>query len=242
MNIKNKPLKSSALMLVIGMLMFLPGCFKKKIKVLSTGYADTSVIPNGFRYNKSFAVAPCDTDGTQKNELQTKEVEKKVCVALEDQGYTISPLDTADYCLLFNYGCESDTQTQQVLKYIPGTTYTTSGNVNTTYGYWGGYNETTTSSGSYAFVPETYTFYTKSLSFFVYDAKQCLKIKTNKMPPQIWNGSAWNVDQNPNLRTCLDFLIIRLTDLLGQNTLKPSTTNMYIDDPDVEWLRENYAQ
>jgi hypothetical protein len=212
-------------------------------------YADVSKIPAGFSKEDSFMVSGGSiVNGIEvKSELQTKELTKKVNIILKKLGYQVANcLQDAKYCILFNYGLTSESKILNTTKYIPGTSVTTTGSLNGIYGYYGQYKEQSQSSGTYILVPEEYTFYTKFLSFHVYDANamhialEDAKNSELKLPPVIWHGFTQNIDQGADLRLYLDFLCISLCNLIGKNT--PGTINTYIyeDDEVIIWLRNTY--
>jgi len=213
-----------------GLLVLLPACTPKNIHIDITAYADTSVIPNGFLKKKSFAVIGGSyvKGVNQNNELQTKELERKVSNILKDKEYIVTTnIEEADYCLFFNYGSSSETKVLNTLKYIPGETCTTTG----TLGLYR-YNQESATSGTYVYVPEEYTFHTKFLVCYVYDAKLCQNLNQDIMPPQIWYGLAYGVDEYTDLRKYLELLLVQLFDFFGDNS--PGTVSTKASEDDIE--------
>lgn len=236
-------MKNMAIALIMGsILTVLPGCIRQPIRISSTSYADTTKISNGFSKDKSFAVAsiPSADGAGQQNELQSKELEQKIAIAMNHNGYHIENSASANYYLLFDYGIKAETKTLNVAKYIPGQTVTSTGSLSGTYGYYGQYNQLSTSSGTYVYMPEDHTFFTKFLNFYVYDANECKTSSKNKTPPQIWQGTAWNIDEYGDLRAYLDFLIVHLVRIFGKNSVGTITNDMYGDDQSVALLRHTY--
>jgi hypothetical protein len=225
-------------------LLLLPACMRREIRVATNSYADATFIPNGFVKGKSFAVSGGSyVDGIeQKNEMQTKELTKKVSLVLDSEGYSVKQnLNQADYCIIFNYGSKSETKILNMPIYIPGQTTTSTGTVSGVRGYYGQYQQESATSGTYIYMPEEYTFYTKFLCFSVYDAKQCQSSRGGeKMPPQIWYGQVWNVNEQSDLRSYLDFLLIQLFKSFGKDSQGTITSSIYEDDESVAWLRHSY--
>jgi hypothetical protein len=236
------------LFLSIGVLTCLPSCVKRTISISGTTYADTSAIPHGFSKKNSFAVASASSEDAKlgQGKLQTKEVEKKIAIVLKKRGYQVNQSQNADYAIVFNYGKKSETKVINVAKYIPGQSITSTSTLSGTYGYYGQCNQHAYTSGTYVYMPEEYTFCTKFLRFHVYDLKQyVLSQKYNffgkaQTPPHIWEGVVWNVNTSEDLRSYLDFLIIRLVSILGKNTPGTLTLEMLTDDPEVTDLRHTY--
>ena len=54
-----------ALSLILCLIVTLPGCFKRSIRMTKTAIADTSVIPTGFDCQSSFALMADDPDDLQ---------------------------------------------------------------------------------------------------------------------------------------------------------------------------------
>lgn len=206
--------------------MLLPGCFKRTVRVGGNFYGDRDVIPNGFAKNSRFVVAGNSVvNGVEQfNELQTKEVKKKIELFLKSKDYRVRDrLEDSDYCIIFNYGSKTETKVVNVREYVPGGTTTTQGKVNL-YGYQSNsanYSETTAHAGTYIYVPREYTYCTKFISLYVYNAASCKKeldSKSGVTPPQIWYGLVWQVDGCTDLRPYIDFLLVGLSDFFGKNT------------------------
>jgi len=72
-------------------ILFLSGCIRQ-FNIKTTAYSDSKVIPNGFEKKKSFCLANASgaEDAEQNNdELQTKELEKKIALMLVNRGYSV---------------------------------------------------------------------------------------------------------------------------------------------------------
>lgn len=241
------------IILLSATIVLLPGCFQRSVRITSTAFADSNLRPDGFSKNKSFSIVNIE----QKNELQTKELGQKISIILENKGYAVKNLKDADYCLIFYYGIKSDTQICNVAKYIPARTansrgtygyhgqcqqpFTSTTNLNGTYGYDCQCQQRNQSSGAFVYIPELHTFYTKFLSFYVYDANSWKKSlnDNNEMPLQIWQGVASSVDEFGDLRPYLDFLVIHLFDIFGKNTPESSII-LHENNQSVMWLRHAY--
>jgi hypothetical protein len=237
-------------LLFIPLIFFLSGCCQRKVKIARSAYANTEYVTNGFSKHSSFIVLPSPSESDDT--LLGKEVGKKISIVLQDNGYsTVKQKKDADYCLFYAYGMKSETRTINELKYIPGETITTTGTVSGAYGrcnnysYYGQHQQQSRSSGSFIYVPEQYTFYSKFLTCHIYDKKNNKKTVLNKKPENkslLWYGAAINNDLSVDLRSTLDFLIISLLDLLGINTQEIDTVTMYEKDERVTSLRSTYLE
>ena len=184
-------------------------------------YSDKQFIPNGFPPGSTFSVAP----GNDTNPMFSKEVTEKISQILRNRGYEIADFNKADYILVFNTAITSSTTMINVPKYVPGQTQTKSGAVYGTYGYAGSYNEKTESSGSTVYVPEEYTYFTRGVGIFVYDAKLYRK---KKIEEQVWSGMAISSGENSDLRDVVDYLLVSVFGYFGQNTKK--NIDIYMSD------------
>jgi hypothetical protein len=207
------------------LLIMLSGCLRQTVHVSATSYANKKELPSGFLPGNSFAISCVE----QKNELQTLELEQKVALVLKGRGYCIATQENADFLLRMNYGITHEDRTVNVEKYIPGqvfTTVTPSGH--RIYG---------STSSTITYVPETHTFFNKFLTLYAYDAQKFLS--SNK-PSEIWSGSATSYDEDSDLRSDLDFLLVGLMDSFGKNTQGIVHFHIPEDDKAVTWLRDAY--
>jgi len=223
-------------------LSLLTGC-ARKINIKTTAYTDPRRLSHGFEKKKSFCLAGVScADGISQNndELQTKELEKKISIMLENKGYLIEQSKFADYFLIFNYGCKAETITYNALKYLPGPFCQTNATLTDSYGYYGHYNQTT-SSGSFFYVPEQCTYYTKFLRFYVYDKSGGQKLVDNPEGPgeHLWSGLSYGVDEYADLRTYLDYLLVSMFNLFGGSGER--TDIMYEGNDGVKNLRQKMA-
>lgn len=233
-----------SLFLPVSFLLFLSGCGARRVNIKTTTFSDSNVIPNGFEKKKSFCITGGSyVEGVKQNndELETKELKKKISLMLENRDFVVTESNSADYFLLFNYGCKSDTISYNALHYIPGTTYTSNATYSGSRGYYGQCNATTTSSGSYIYLPTQQTFFTKFLCFYIYNKEgQQQMLKDNTIPSQhIWYGLSVGVDGYADLRYYLDFLLLSMFNSFG----KSGTVNDVIaeDDESMISLREQIA-
>lgn len=203
-------------------LTFLPSCFRQPIRIKANAIADKEIIPYGISCKNSLFI--CGTslvNGVEtKNELEIKELKRKLSYMLEKRGYRIvNSCEAASYCLMFNYGMTSETQTFNVLKYIPGQKVVASGTIYGKYG--GGYEEQIESLGSWTYMPEQHTFYTKFIVLNVHDSKRSLNLlKRSGMQSSsmIWNGNVYQIDECGDFRKYLDPLVVTLCNLFGRDT------------------------
>lgn len=223
---------------------------------------DREKIPSGFAKGSTLTVLPNNEDSEMgRSSLQTKEVAAKLSLGLAQRGYSIKKLsdpdrNNLDYVVMFNYGITSETRNEVKSFYIPGQTVTVQGNAST-FGHVNGsyshanYNEFTnastvaTSSGTYTYIPVTVTYHTKFLLCSVYDAKECQKYvdskdKNKKMPQELWQGTACNVNTDAELKCYLDYLIIQLCRLFGTATSSDISTTIVESDEDFELMRKAY--
>lgn len=225
------------LIVPLSIILLLPACFKQPIRVSGEAFADTTNLSNGFAKGSSFTLngSRYTKEGKEFNdELQTKELEKKIAIALEAKGFaTKDSQQDADYLINFIYSSASENKVLNVEKYIPGQSITAYSN-----GYYGKQSQTAYTSGTIVYMPEEHTFFIKLLNFQVYDLKN--RNHKNGKRPHVWKGSTWNVDESSDLRSYLDFLVIQLVEMLGKNTIKTVTVDLYDKDPAIKSLRQTY--
>lgn len=221
-------------MFFIGLLIILPGCAKRTIRVESTALADTTAIPRGFDVESTFVIVP-----PEPNNLQTKEITKKISLLLENKGHQVNQSQEADYYLCFEYGNKNETKVLNVPKYIPGPTTTSIGAITNDYQTVEQYNTLTQTSGTTVYVQEQHTFYNKFINWSVYDTKEALDKKPNDTMA-IWHGTATNNDENPDMRWTLDYLLVELSKLFGKNTIGYVSKDINYDYANVKQLRVAY--
>ncbi len=221
-------------------LLVLPGCWGRKINIRATAYADSTALPYGFEKQRSFCIDGASSiDGVKQpvDELEIKELSKKISHMLVNNGYRVAQHGAADYCLRFNFGCKRGTQTYNSLKYVPGKTYKTNTTVIGTSGL-NNYDQTTTAPGQFVFVPEYYSVFSKFLDFYVYDKKGYEQITKNDKAPSshVWYGHTESTDECPNMRTDVDYLLMAMFESFGEND--SFETSIPEKDKSVKLLRE----
>ena len=227
--------------------LFLFGCGARRVTVKTIAYSNNNAIRNILKEkNKSFAIdgTPYSDKVKQNNDLlATEELKKKISLMLEKKEYKIEKnIHNADYLLLFNYGCKAKNVSYDVPLYIPGQTYTSNATFTNSRGFYGGeYKQTTSTPGSFCYVPEQYTIFTKFINFYVYDKTGIQHITTNNkiLPPHIWYGSSIGSDKYDDLRTYLDFLLISIFKLFGENGER--SDYMDEDNESVDLLRKQMS-
>lgn len=224
------------------LLIVAPGCFKKRIHVSSTAYADRQAVPHGFAPGTSFAIAQSSHEGeeAQHPELLDKELSQKASILLKERGYRIKKLKAADYCLMLDYGSSCEKKVTESLRYIPGKTVGTTTTTIDCFGHCHLTRQETELPGKFVFVPEEYIDCTKFLSCTIYPAKEFASAQ-EQLPGQLWRAESWTVDQNTNLREYLDFLLIQNIDLLGAHLQTAYHKTWYEGDERVQALRDIYT-
>lgn len=224
-----KKLKIQRFLCILLILLFFSSCTRHYSISVDT-YADKQYIPKGFPANSSFAISP----GKDENQMFSKEVSQKIAQLLKDRGYRTDVPGKADYILVFNSAMTSSTATVNVPRYVPGQTQTTTGNVYGNRGYGGSYSEKTQTSGTTVYVPQTFTYFTRGLAIYVYDAETYRK---HSREEQIWSGIAISSGENSDLRQVIDYLLISVFSYFGDNTKKKVQISMPTDDEKVQKLR-----
>jgi hypothetical protein len=216
---------------LLSFLVVLPGCMKQ-IHVASNTFADRTIIPCGFSAGQSFSIA--STNNSQN--LFEKEVSQKIAYTLEEMGYEIAVTKPADFELQYRYERTSSKELINTPKYVPGTEQTTygtgnaHGNACTPFGCYHNsgsvhYQETTTTSGSIVYVPETVTLFTHKISIDVYRINPFLRDKKKEL---VWQGSAVCCDRSPDRRYIMDYLLQSVFKHFGKDT-KKNVHKEYID-------------
>ena len=220
---KFNTIKSLLLLLIL-----LPAC-GHKICIKHNAYANTKHIPQGFPYFSSFTVETVNHD----DPMLSQEITHKIEHMLQKNGYCIQHESKAHYYVLFDYHMKRTKKTIPVEKYIPGKTIISHGSelVN---GRAKLYQEETQTPGSWIYVPEEHTFFTKSIIIQVYDAQH---YRTGSKPTPIWQETANCCDENGDLRDSLDYLLVTAFKYFGKNTQKNIETTISSDDKDVAELR-----
>jgi hypothetical protein len=215
--------------IAVMVLAFLCSCARHYSISVDT-YADKQFIPAGFKPGSSFAIFPAK----EENPMFSKEVSQKIAQILKDRGYRVESANKADYVLIFNSGITSTTTKINVPRYIPGQTQSTSGTVYGNRGYAGSYSEKTQSSGTTVYVPQDYTFFTRGVAIYVYDAEMYRK---HEKEEQVWSGMAISSGENSDLRDVIDYLLVSVFSYFGDNTKKNVKISMAEDDEKVHKLR-----
>lgn len=217
----NKSIASKAL--ILSSLALLPGCMKQ-IQVSSNTFADKTIIPCGFAAGQSFSVS--SLNGSPQ--LFEKEVSQKIAHALEEMEYEIELTSPADFDLYYAYERTSRKELINTPKYIPGTEQRTYGSGNaygnghSPFGCYHNsgsvqYQETTTTSGSIVYVPETITIFTHKISIDVYRINPFLR---NEKKQLVWQGSAICCDSSGDRRYIIDYLLKSIFKHFGKDTKK----------------------
>jgi len=217
----NKSIASKAL--ILSSLALLPGCMKQ-IQVSSNTFADRTIIPCGFSAGQSFSI----TSVNSSHQLFEKEISQKIAYILEERGYEIELALPSDFDLYYQYERTSSKELINTAKYIPGTEQTTygtgnaHGNACTPFGCYHNsgsvhYQETTTTSGSIVYVPETVTLFTHKISIDVYRINPFL---CNKKKELVWQGSAICCDRSGDRRYIVDYLLKSIFKHFGKDTRK----------------------
>lgn len=216
--------------LLLSLILLLPGCLQQPTRVSHQMLADKSKIPSGFSKNKSFLIigGEYQINGIkQNNKLQDKELEKKLTLALEQQGYTIQPLQDEnydiDYAIAYKYGISGRKKTAYEPKVVTGSVWSSKNNALI--------NATT-------YVPVERTYFTKTLELFVVELSEYLA--TRKIPTPIWQSEAWIIDESDDLRKNLDFLIVQSTSMFGKDSRGTIETDLYDTNKAVAGLRASY--
>lgn len=205
--------KISLFLLVLVALM--PGCMHR-VYVSSNTYADREELPHGFPLGSTFTIKA--KASPSHNEMLSKEIKHKISNTLQELEYTVIKEGTPDYYLSFSYDMTAKTELVQVPVYVPGPSQTTLGTVHTHNGYQGGavqYQETTQTSGTWTYVDEERTTFTRSLSMQVNTKNPFTQAKESN---QVWQGSAVSCGDTGDLREIVDYLMKSIFKNFGLNT------------------------
>ncbi|CAN5143438.1 hypothetical protein BH09DEP1_BH09DEP1_3250 [soil metagenome] len=218
-------------LLMLSVILLIPGCLQQPTRVSHQMLANKDKIPSGFSKKKSFIIAGGEyqiSGSKQKDGLQNRELEKKLRLALEKEGYIIKLREVADtsidYAIAYKYRISSKKQTAYEPRCVSGSIWTSKDNA---------FLNTTT------YVPVERTYFTKMLELFVVELPEYLK--TRKLSAPIWQSEAWTVDESDDLRKNLDFLIVQSTGMFGKDSAGTINTDMYDDNKSVVSLRSAYA-
>jgi hypothetical protein len=217
--------------MILSSLVLLPGCMKQ-IQVSSNTFADKTLIPCGFAEGQTFSISSVNSS----HQLFEKETSQKIASMLEEMGYEIELASPADFDLYYRYETTSSREVINTPKYIPGTEQRTCGTGNaygngyTPFGCYHNsesvhYKETTTTSGSIIYVPETVTIFTHKISIDVYRVNPFL---CNKKKELVWQGSAICCDRSGDCRYIIDYLLKSIFKHFGKDT-KKNVHKEYID-------------
>lgn len=205
--------------MIISVLFLASGCFWRRASVSSTTFADSDKIPYGFSHQSSFCVLNTNSD----NPLLSKEIRKKIEQLLTQKGFVIQDKNTANYYLVFETNIESSKHLVNNLHYIPGTTQNTQGNLGNLL-----FNQKTTSSGTFQYVPEEITIFTGSINIYVYDATEHRKWFGKEV--LVWSGSAASSGDNPDLRELIDYLLVSIFKDFGLSSGKLITRTIWASE------------
>lgn len=185
-------------------LFIFPACVKQ-VNITSNTFADHSM-PNGFVPGSSFAIK-CTTS---ENHLFDKEIAWKMAKTLQKQLYLICDENIADYHLYFNYGIKRSKVVKDVIKYIPGRSTTTKGEI---CGHE--YIEKTETDGTFVKIPEKHVMFTSHVNIVAYDAQQ---LRTTGRSNPLWQSSTTCMDDSSDLRKIIDCHLEASFKYFGKNT------------------------
>lgn len=187
-------------------LLFITACSKK---VCINSYADSELIPHGFDKGSSFYVFTKSENGS----LLAKEVTRKIERLLKDKGYQKGSRDKADYYLFFDYGMQKEERAvhnfEQVGKTIIGgfgSSYTQHDSAH--------YNDQVVAT-QMGYVSRNVMFFTKTMTLKIYDAAA---YRLNNQSGEVWHCDVSIDDQDGDLRTNIDFLLVTSIEYMGSNT------------------------
>jgi len=218
--------------MVVGCL-FLTSC-STKYEVSSNTFVDYEEIPYGFEKGTSFYIVSKNND----NVLFSKEIERKIVNFLQNSGFEIDDAINAKYALQFDFAISSSSITVNKAQYIPGQTQKTSGSTSGTLGERTHYKESTETSGTTVYVPETQIVFERKLTINVCDSRS-FKDQTTEIP--IWSGLFLSTGTNSDLREVMDYLLVPAFENFGKNTGKCVKVSLTENDPKIKSLRNHFV-
>ncbi len=182
-------------------------------------FADTKIIPDGFKPGDSFYISP----NQSVNKFFSAEISSKIATILKNKSFVVKEdSDSACYKLVFGLAMKDRTEVRNAPRYIPD------------YGPW--YYDRHRYHHGYSYriiyVPEEYTVFNKILFVEVY--------KNNDKNIAVWQGTTNHLDDDSELRQTVDYLLVALFRHFGKNTKKYIKSRIRNYHKDVKKLREKY--
>lgn len=208
-------------MLLLGSIL-LPGCAAYTVRV--NGYLDPGQAA-GIQKTAGIHVVE-DKDAT--NTIFAREIRSKIEGLLKSSGFLVVPYDSADYYLLYAYGIgPARTVTEMLPVYQTGGTATV-----TRSGSRGSRVSTIQLPSTTTYVPYPTTVYDRWVMLKIVDGKEYREGKTT----DVWIGEVSTPGQDKDIREAMNYLLVAAFEHFGQNTERPITKILDVDDERVKSL------
>ncbi|MCG3127238.1 MAG: hypothetical protein CHACPFDD_02096 [Phycisphaerae bacterium] len=155
---------------------------------------------------------------TPEEPLLEREVARKIEVLLEQRGYAIKPVGTANHVLFAYFAIDSgNTVSGTYNAYVPGgTAYT---NVYTSTGQWA--TATTQLPGRTEQRSYSYRFFTRYLGATLYDHPRFVASTAEKKDDAVvWRATTTSAGSSSDLRSVIDYLLVATFEHFGADTGK----------------------
>jgi hypothetical protein len=205
--------------------------------ILLSGCATThAVVTNAYLKTDASAKLPIAQSSTftvqgntdAPNPLFDEEVRKKIECILVQKGYRLASGTDSDFTVRYNYDVSARTETTSQSQ------WTTVPTVQTYYVKGSAYSSILQSQAYATYIPETHTIYLSRLFVKVYQTAS----SGPSAEQVVWVGDTFYENDDPDLRTVIDYLIVATFAYFNQNTGKNVTVALPEKSPDVLFLRQ----
>lgn len=220
---------------IAGIALLLAGCAATRYEIKSSAFVDQAIHVGGIPGGSSFVVVQ---NMEVPNPLFDREVQSKVQMLLQNKGHRLTPLEEADYVVVYFYEIDAG-RTVTTLEPIIVDDYPRHSRTRFRgrYGYIGDrytdrYDRWSPSYITY--VPIEYTIYTSRLLVKVLDAATYRQTQEDKV---VWIGDTVALGENQDLRDAIDYLLAGTMKHFGQSTEETLDLQILEDDEDLALIR-----
>jgi hypothetical protein len=201
------------------------GCTLYTIRVNGFSNSDLATFQEG----ASFYV---HENSEAKNPILEKEVRGKIETLLKEEGFTVEPIQDADYIILVSYGIDNaGTRTVSMPIYSPGGTATVS-----TYDSYGYSYSFVQMPGSTNYVPISRRQHFRWLDINVLDGQ---KFRKSQNTEPVWIQEIRSTGSSSDLRNVINYLLVASFQYFGIDTKNQKKVELFRGDSRVKKIGGN---
>ncbi len=220
--------KTITRMMLLSLVTLITGC-SGKYHVAVNGFLDTARVSDIATGTRVGILVDDDSD----NPIFRNEVSRKIETLLAAKGYTVSPPESADYQLSFQYGMDAGKTVHSTrLVHDPPDIVT----IRRTNSKGGHSYSTIHVPGSTYYVPHSETVFGGWLVLHVYKTPTSQADSSEEKP--IWIGEIVSSSASSDLREAINPMLIMAFDYFGKNTEKRIEESISKTDPRLKRLHD----